>query len=210
MSSLSKDEFGFVVRAKKYGQESSRDIEDLLNKKADEMIYHSTVEGGARTAKPLNEKNSHIKVKPGDTFTVGPRINKATSPLPESLQKEVTLLKKSGFGAIDAPVKNEWGWSIRMKGLALPGGIRTDAMILLPNNYPLASPIGFYIRKDAVVGKLDTHHLFSDRAYHGANNLSEEGWQWFCGIVDNWQPGRHTLVSYLSIVFHFFNEAANK
>jgi hypothetical protein len=79
-------------------------------------------------------------------------------------------------------------------------------MVLVPDNYPLVSPIGFYVKQGAATAKLDTSHLFEQRAYHGAVNLSEHGWQRFCGIAEGWKPGKHTLVSYISIVFMLFND----
>jgi hypothetical protein len=112
-------------------------------------------------------------------------------------------LRAGGFGAVPPPEQTQWGWAIRMKGLTLAGGVRTDAMILLPANYPAVSPIGFYLRQGAVKGTLDQSHLF-DAAYHGAPNLTKDGWQWFCGIVDNWMPGRHSLLTYVACVFAMF------
>jgi hypothetical protein len=95
---------------------------------------------------------------------------------------------------------------VRLRGLTLPGGVRTDALVLLPNNYPLAGPIGFYVREGAATGALDTSHLFDELVAHGAPDLSARGWQWFCGIAEGWQPGRHTLVSYLTLVLALFND----
>lgn len=116
-----------------------------------------------------------------------------------ALKPEVEALKRAGFGAVPPPELSEWGWSVRLKGMPLPGGSRTDAMILLPRNYPHASPIGFYLKKGAALGGLDSDHLY-EGAYHGALDLTEHGWQWFCGIAEGWRPGRHTLVTYLSLV----------
>src|SRR6266498_1704519 len=202
MSTLAKDELGFV-RARRYGRISGRELHDLLDVSPNEQIYVSGVEGGVRTARPI-ESAATMDAKPGDTFTVGPRITKASSDLPEQIRKETDALQRSGFGSVQKPCATEWGWGLRLKGLTLPGGMRTDALILLPRSYPLTSPIGFYIRKGAETGHLDEDHLF-DAAYHGAKNLSKDGWQWFCGILLGWKPGRHTLVTYLSIVLSLFN-----
>lgn len=126
-------------------------------------------------------------------------------PIPEEIMREVRLLRSAGFGAVPDPRQTRWGWSLRMQGLILPGGSRTDAMILLPAAYPLASPIGFYLRKGANVGGLDTSHLYQ-RAYHGAPDLGEEGWQWFCGVADGWIPGRHDLLGFIAAVFAMLSE----
>jgi hypothetical protein len=124
---------------------------------------------------------------------------------PLKLKREAQELQEAGFGAVPEPEMAKWGWSVRLKGVVLPDGTRSDAMILLPKNYPLASPVSFYLKKRALTGKLDTSHLFADKAYHGALNLSAEGWQWFCGIAEGWRPNRHTLLSYIAIVFALFN-----
>nr|NJM02831.1 hypothetical protein [Desulfobacula sp.] len=72
-------------------------------------------------------------------------------------------------------------------------------------NYPHASPIGFYLKAGANTGGLDTGHLYN-AAYHGAIDLSAHGWQWFCGIAEGWKPGRHNLVTYLSMVLTMLAE----
>ncbi len=203
MDALTKDELGFV-RARKFGRVSRKEMDDLLGTKSDEQVYKAGVDKGVRTAKPLDPSDD-IELRPGDTFTVGPRITKAANNLPEQIRKEADALQRSGFGSVDRPIKTEGYWKIRLKSLTLPGGIRTDALVLLPLNYPLASPIGFYVHEGAATGSLDTTHLF-DGAYHGAPDLSGDGWQWFCGIAQGWKPGRHTLVTYLSLVLSLFNE----
>ena len=124
--------------------------------------------------------------------------------LPAGLKREVAILKDAGFGAVRPPEQTVWGWSLRLKGLILPNGTRTDALVLLPKNYPLSSPIGFYLNNNATVGNLDQSHLFDGQAYHGAQTIP--GWRWFCGIADGWKPGRHTLLSYVNVVMSLFNE----
>ena len=115
------------------------------------------------------------------------------------------MLRSAGFGAVPDPQKTKWGWGLRMQGLILPGGSRTDALVLLPVSYPLASPIGFYLRKGANVGGLDTSHLYQ-RSYHGAPDLGAEGWQWFCGVAEGWIPGRHDLIGFISAMFAMLSE----
>ncbi|NWH06444.1 hypothetical protein [Desulfobacter latus] len=140
------------------------------------------------------------------------RIQGQSEPAPDNavaaiplFDKEVRAIKKAGFGAVPSPKETRWGWCVRLKGLTLPGGSRTDAMILLPKNYPNASPIGFYLKAGANTGGLDRGHLY-DTTYHGAVDLSAHGWQWFCGIAEGWKPGRHNLVTYLSMVLTMLSE----
>ena len=125
--------------------------------------------------------------------------------IPEEIMREVRILRSAGFGAVPDPQKTKWGWGVRMQGLILPGGSRTDALVLLPASYPLASPIGFYLKKGANVGGLDTNHLYQ-RSYHGAPDLGAEGWQWFCGVAEGWIPGRHELLGFISTVFAMLSE----
>jgi len=228
MSGLSKDELGFV-RSRGYGRTSRAELNSLLNVESGDEVYVSSVENGVRTSRPLNQ-NGDIKTRAGDTFSVGPRVTKAAllqnlmeqfqsmqpsqpprqnrgaTKTQQRLQQEIAGLKRAGFGWVEPAQQTEWGWMVRLKGVTLPNGVRTDAMVLLPDNYPLVSPIGFYVRQGAATANLDTSHLYGQRAYHGAINLSEHGWQWFCGIAEGWKPGKHTLVSYINIVFMLFND----
>src|SRR5437762_2567046 len=115
MSALTKDELGFV-RSRRYGRTSWNEVAQLLDAKNDEEVYVSTVEAGVRTAKPL-KSNADINVKPGDTFSVGPRIIKAADPPLDQLTKEIEALKRSGFGSASKPVKKDWGWELQVKGM---------------------------------------------------------------------------------------------
>jgi hypothetical protein len=233
MSELTRDELGFV-RARRYGRMDRTVLETVLQPQAGEQVYVTGVRAGVRTAEPVTTEA--YPTRPGDTFTVGPRITKAAcrrrpapstsvpataarpnppasrpasghaAPLPEALRREVEALKRAGFGGVERPLASRIGWGVRLRGLTLPGGVRTDALVLLPNNYPLAGPIGFYVREGAATGALDTANLFDNLVAHGAPDLSARGWQWFCGIAEGWQPGRHTLVSYLTLVLALFND----
>ena len=205
MGSLKKDEHGFTTRAKAngYGQVDYAELANLLGVGGDEVIYEGSTKGGVRTKKPL-PKGGTVKLSPGNDYVPGPPITKAAD-LPARLRKEAADLRGAGFGGVEDPKEEPWGWSLTLKGLILPGGVRTDAMVVLPNNYPMVSPIGFYLRRGKEKGKLDQDHLFDGRAYHGAQDLSAYGWQWYCGIVQ-WKPNRYTLVTYLSIVLSLFNE----
>ena len=232
MSALTKDELGFV-RARSYGRTNKAELNALLNVGGDEEIYISSIEHGVRKSTVLGNANE-VNTKSGDTFSVGPRVTKAAlfnelfGGLPRStgttptqatqpntktqhrLQVEIAGLKRAGYGWIEPPTHTQWGWVVELKGIVLPNGVKTNAMVLLPDTYPLVSPIGFYIKNGAPVAGLDTSHLYSKSAYHGAVNLSEQGWQWFCGIAEGWKPNKHTLVSYINIVFMLFNDQGAK
>lgn len=230
MSTFRRNEHGLMVRAKSYGRTSYDELAGSLGLKKDETLYAVRVENGTRIARPVMKGQQDVPHSPGTTFVAGPTITKAaflqpllrkevptaapsqlpdpqsragSQALPSALRREVEELHNNGFGAVPEPEMTPWGWAIKMKGLILAGGIRTDAMILLPATYPAVSPIGFYLRKGANTGTLDQRHLF-DRGYHGALDLSAHGWQWFCGVADNWIPGRHTLLSYVTCVFAMF------
>ncbi len=230
MSTFRRNEHGLMVRAGSYGRTSYEELADALGLKNDETLYAVRVENGTRISRPLTKGQKDVSHSPGTTFVAGPTITKAAffqslfhreapatppassaapkplpanQPLPPILRREVEELHAGGFGAVPEPEMTPWGWGIKMKGLILAGGIRTDAMILLPETYPATSPIGFFVRKGANLGSLDQRHLF-DRGYHGALDLSAYGWQWFCGVPDRWIPGRHTLLSYVTCVFAMF------
>ncbi|MBK5938247.1 hypothetical protein [Halochromatium roseum] len=204
---LKRDELGFV-RSNGYGRIRRDELEQLLGLGPREALYRSGVDQGVRSGEVVVDKE--VALKPGDTFSAGPRVVKgAAGPaaLPPALKREVDALRRAGFGGVGVPQTSADGWRLRLRGLTLPGGLRTDALILLPKTYPLAAPIGFYLAKGEQAARLDTGHLF-ERSYHGAPNLAAEGWQWYCGVAEGWQPGRHTLVNYLSVTLAFFADKA--
>jgi hypothetical protein len=67
----------------------------------------------------------------------------------------------------------------------------------------LVAPLGFYLKEGANTGGLDLSHLH-DQTYYGAPD--RPGWQWFCGVMEGWEPGRHTLVTYLTQVLALFDD----
>ncbi|MFB1488753.1 MULTISPECIES: hypothetical protein [unclassified Thiocapsa] len=202
---LKRDELGFV-RATGYGRIRHDELADLLGLGPNESLYRSGIDQGVRTGQVV--KDAEVSVKPGDTFSAGPRVVKGGAPLPEALRRELEGLRRSGFGGIGQPEPSPEGWRLRLRGLTLPGGVRTDALVLLPKTYPLTAPIGFYLATGAASAQLDRSHLFHNRAYHGAPDLSGEGWHWYCGVADTWRPGHHTLVSYLTVTLAFFADRA--
>lgn len=202
---LKRDKLGFV-RATGYGRIRRDELATLLNLAPDEAVYRSGVDNGVRTGQVV--KDAEVNHKPGDTFSVGPRVVKGSQAIPAALRDELDGLRRSGFGGVGDPQPSPEGWRLRLRGITLPGGIRTDALILLPKTYPLAAPIGFYLATGAATAHLDQSHLFASRAYHGAPDLSAEGWQWYCGVADNWRPGHHTLVAYLTVTLAFFADQA--
>jgi hypothetical protein len=210
---LKKDVHGFNVRAHRYARVTREEVESLLKPEAGEEVYLSTVENGIRIGKPLRHamggtavKPGEIAVKPGDTLSLGPAIVKAA--LPEPLSREVAELQRNGFGGVRSPEHSSHGWRIRIPDLLLPGGVRTDVLLLLPLNYPFVGPIGFYIAEKSPTGSLDLSHLFKNRVYHEAVDLSNEPqkWLWFCGIMQDWKPNRHTLLTYMTAVLSLLNE----
>jgi len=216
---LRRDELGFV-RSSGFGQIRRDELERILNISREESVYRSGVDNGVRTGQVVID--AEVALKPGDTFSAGPRvvkgaargltgggrvINGSGTALPAALRRELDGLRRAGFGGVEAPTPSAEGWRLRLRGLTLPGGVRTDALIVLPKTYPLAAPIGFYLRKGAETAQLDRSHLYS-RSYHGAPDLASEGWQWYCGVADNWRPGDHTLISYMSVTLAFFADTA--
>ena len=228
---LKRNEHGMLVRARDYGRTPYEDIARELGLRSDETLYAVSQENGVRVSRPVGSTTKEVSHKPGTSFVAGPTITKAAgffgtlarklnaaesaggasstrrgkTEIPLVLRREMEELRAAGLGSIPDPELSSKGWNINMKGLVLPGGCRTDARILLPASYPEACPIGFYIHKDANVGGLDTSHLYS-RSYHGAPDLSDEGLDWFCGVAENWIPGRHTLLGYVSAVLSLFSE----
>lgn len=201
---LKRDELGFV-RATGYGRIRRDELASLLALSPDEAVYRSGIDNGVRSGQVVKE--AEVALKPGDTFSAGPRVVKGSQPLPDALRRELEGLRRSGFGGVGNPEPSPEGWRLRLRGLTLPGGVRTDALILLPKTYPLAAPIGFYLAAGAASAQLDRSHLF-DRTYHGAPDLAGEGWHWYCGVADNWRPGHHTLVAYLTVTLAFFADRA--
>lgn len=204
--SLQRDELGFV-RSNSYQRVRREELVKLLGIDGNEEIYRSGVDNGVRTGNVVSDQE--VNLKPGDTFSVGPRVVKGavTMQLPNALRQEIDGLRRAGFGGVDTPCSSPEGWRLRLRGLTLPGGVRTDALILLPKTYPLAAPIGFYLAKGEKMANLDQSHLFN-RSYHGAPDLISEGWQWYCGVTDDWHPGRHTLIAYLTVTLAFFADKA--
>lgn len=216
---LRRDALGFV-RSNRFGRIRREELEQALEIGEQDSLYRCGVDNGVRTAEVVT--HTEVTLKPGDTFSAGPRVVKgalsgltggarivkgAGAALPPALRRELDGLRRAGFGGVDAPQASPEGWRLRLRGLTLPGGVRTDALIVLPKTYPLAAPIGFYLREGAEAARLDRSHLY-DRSFHGAPDLAGEGWQWYCGVADNWRPGHHTLIAYLSVTLAFFADAA--
>jgi len=216
---LKRDALGFV-RSNRFGRIRREELEQALEIGEQDSLYRCGVDNGVRTAEVVT--HTEVTLKPGDTFSAGPRVVKgagqsltgggriikgAGAPLPAALRRELDGLRRAGFGGVDAPTPSPEGWRLRLRGLTLPGGVRTDALIVLPKTYPMAAPIGFYLREGAEAARLDRSHLY-DRSFHGAPDLAGEGWQWYCGVADNWRPGHHTLIAYMSVTLAFFADAA--
>lgn len=209
--SLRKNEYGLFVKARSYGRSSYDELAAELGLRSGETLYDlSQNTEGVRTSRPVSPREKWVRHKPGTRFVAGPTITKAAvsseHELPVEMRRQMETLRASGLGSVQDPVPLSGGWGIHLKGLILSGGVRTDALILLPKDYPLVSPIGFYVRRGANVGGLDTSHLFHSRSYHNAPDLTQDGWSWYCGVAENWKPGRHDLLGYLAAVLALFNE----
>jgi hypothetical protein len=57
---------------------------------------------------------------------------------------------------------------------------RCDLLIVFPETYPETPPIGFYLNQQFPLrnGQHDPHA--TGKAYHGAPDLTEQGWHWYC------------------------------
>ena len=206
---LRKDEYGFV-RSNGFGRARHADIRSELGAESGDQLYQSTIRKGARTSIPVSGEN--ISYQPGDTFALGPKVTKAS--IPAKLTAEWQALQRGGYGQIGSPVETAWGFVVELSSFLLPGGVRTRAMVLLPKDYPVTPPLGFYIHEsglDAVRSQgIDVRHLFPDKTYYGAPNLAQKGWAWFCLKFEPWRPGRHSLIGIVMMVAAVMAEGANK
>ncbi|MBN1935635.1 MAG: hypothetical protein JW934_13285 [Anaerolineae bacterium] len=85
-------------------------------------------------------------------------------------------------------------WLI-VPGYPLPARFRErhcDLLIVFPETYPETPPIGFYLNKPFVLhnGQFDPHA--TGKAYHGAPDLTEQGWHWYCVQMDMQASGAWT------------------
>lgn len=196
---LRRDEHGFL-RSSSHGQTSAPNLRAELGAWPDDQVYHSSARSGARTSAPVQGDN--VSYHPGDTFAVGPKVTKASTPA--LLQQEWRALQRGGYGQIKPPQETHWGFAIMLNGFTLPHGVRTDAFILLPKDYPIIPPIGFYIHENglAAVKRLgiDVRHLFPNKTFYGAPNFANHGWAWFCLKFQPWRPGHHTLLGVVMMV----------
>jgi hypothetical protein len=160
--SLRRDEYGFL-RSNSYGKTSQANLRADLGAMSGDQVYRSSVRDGVRTSAPLEDEN--VSFQPGDTFAVGPKVTKAAPPA--TLLQEWQALLRGGYGQIDLPEETNWGFAIKLNAFALPGGVRTNALVLLPKEYPLIPPIGFYIHERGLAAVkslgIDVRHLFPDR-----------------------------------------------
>jgi hypothetical protein len=64
-----------------------------------------------------------------------------------------------------------------------------DLLIVFPEDYPQMPPIGFYLnqRFELNQGGHDPHA--TGKAYHGAPDLTGQGWHWYCVQMDMQSPG---------------------
>jgi hypothetical protein len=57
---------------------------------------------------------------------------------------------------------------------------RCDLLIVLPETYPETPPVGFYLNKKFQLADGRYDHHATGKAYHGAPDLTDQGWQWYC------------------------------
>jgi hypothetical protein len=206
---LRRDEYGFV-RSSSYGRTQQSDLRSELGAMPDDQVYRSSVRNGVRTSSPVYE--SDVNLQPGDTFALGPKVTKAA--VSNQLLREWHALQRGGYGQIDPPIETAWGFCIQLNNFTLPGGVRTSAMVLLPRDYPIVPPLGFYIDRSGVDAVralgIDTRHLFPDKTFYGAPNFAQHGWAWFCLKFEPWRPNHHTLISIIMMVAAIITEGVRK
>ena len=66
-------------------------------------------------------------------------------------------------------------------------------LIVFPGTYPVVPPVGFYLNKQFHLKSGGTDNHLIGQASHGAPNLIEQGWYWYCvhmaiGTQGGWQP----------------------
>jgi ubiquitin-protein ligase len=61
-------------------------------------------------------------------------------------------------------------------------------LIFFPEGYPVCPPVGFYLNRQFKLktGGSDPH--LTGSAYHGAPDLRECGWYWYCVTIQGWRP----------------------
>lgn len=197
------DEFGFV-RPRTSGTVSVKDLRRMMNAAADDDLVVLRA-GGGRRVETVSGDSGELRVNAGDRLARSPSIVKA-AVMSEDIRREIAGLKAAGLRdaqRVESPA-GAADVRIRLRGLTLANGARTDALVLLPLNFPAAAPIGFYVRKGAHHA-LDEVHLFETRTFHGAPDLSAQGWAWFCAVPRAWKPGRHSLAGWVLAAIAFLN-----
>src|SRR5689334_2040205 len=126
---LRRDEYGFL-RSNTYGYTTAPNIRAGLGAMPDDEVYRSSIHDGVRRSAPIEGED--VSYRPGDTFAVGPKVTKASPPA--TLQQEWRALQRGGYGQIGAPEETNWGFAIKLAAFVLPGGVRTNALILLPKD----------------------------------------------------------------------------
>ena len=190
---------GVLSNSGGYGRLHTDQIRSMAGVAPADELFRVSVSNGVRSTSRVG--SGMVAVKPGDNFVGGPKCQLAADARADAVRRQLDGLRDLGFGQPTASA-DAHGVRVRLKGFTLPGGSRTDMLILLPRAYPDVPPIGFYLRGDARTGGLDLDHLFPDRAFHQAPNLSgeQERWRWYCLIVDGWDPGRHNLAGFVGQV----------
>ena len=66
-------------------------------------------------------------------------------------------------------------------------------LIVFPETYPVAPPIGFYLNRKFRLKYGDRDPHLTGSSYDGAPNLQAQGWHWYCvrmekGSAGGWKP----------------------
>jgi hypothetical protein len=144
--------------------------------------------GGGKTARVRDDEI----LRDGSKVYVIPKIVKG-----DRLSEELDLLKREvgGRSEVLAGKKTIGGHkysAVIVKSVALSmkkfGVTKSDLMLLLPPNYPERPPIGCYLHFPWNTS--DQH--FTRSGHHGAPDLRDHGWYWYCAFIDEsravWRP----------------------
>ena len=139
--SLRRDEYGFL-RSNGYGHARGPDLRAELGAMPDDQVYRSSVRGGVRTSAPIEGED--VSYHPGDTFAVGPKVTKASARrcCSRSGGRAAGRLRSDrAAGGDELGIRDQ---ALRVRPARRRAGERA---ILLPKDYPVTPPIGFYIHE---------------------------------------------------------------
>jgi hypothetical protein len=81
----------------------------------------------------------------------------------------------------------------------------TALLVVLPKEYPMLPPVGFYLPDD--IPCAHDSHLMSFAAHGASSAPIREGWKWYCVFIENgaWRPQRNwrhgdNLFTYFTLI----------